>query len=177
MQVQLRVLDGRQKDLRIKLPATQFVIGRNPKCHLRPAAADVSRYHCAIACMAGRVMVRDLKSRHGTYVNDTRIAGTAHIKNGDVLRVGPLRFAFEFEPSTVQGDSALLPLLRQPDEQEARVLTPMADTAEVDMRKFDCGGTVAHEASEPEDTLLEPVSTLAGEYLRDYLNRHKRPPA
>lgn len=100
MEVKLVVLEGKAKGREIPLPSTQFIIGRATACHLRPHSAMVSKYHCAIGRSGGHVMVRDLKSRNGTFVNDEQINGAVRLKDGDTLAVGPLRFRI----SVKQGD-------------------------------------------------------------------------
>src|SRR5262249_35687408 len=94
MDVRLVVVEGVHKDRVIPLPLTVFVIGRGPQCHLRPHCTQVSNLHCAIARWAGKVLVRDLKSANGAYLNDQRIHGEVVAHDGDVLRVGRLVFAF-----------------------------------------------------------------------------------
>ncbi len=95
MDVKLIVLRGRAKDREIPLPASQFIIGRASRCHLRPHSELVSKVHCAIGRMAGnRVVVCDLKSRNKTFINGKPIAGSVRVSDGDVLTVGPLEFRF-----------------------------------------------------------------------------------
>jgi hypothetical protein len=43
------------------------------------------------------VIVRDLKSRNGTFVNDERVTDEAVLLSGDILRVGPLEFEMLIE--------------------------------------------------------------------------------
>src|SRR5262249_17218870 len=94
MDVRLVVLEGVQKGREIPLPLTLFVIGRGPRCHLRPHCTLVSNLHCAIAHWGGRVLVRGRKSANGTYLNGQGVAGKAVAQDGDVLRVGKLAFGF-----------------------------------------------------------------------------------
>ena len=44
--------------------------------------------------MSDRVSVEDLGSANGTYVNDERIREPTALKDGDLLRLGPLHFKF-----------------------------------------------------------------------------------
>jgi pSer/pThr/pTyr-binding forkhead associated (FHA) protein len=49
---------------------------------------DLSRKHCAIEIMAGtQVMIRDLGSTNGTYLNGKKIS-TQEVKNGDLIQIG-----------------------------------------------------------------------------------------
>lgn len=97
MEVRLIVLHGEYQGREIPLPETIFMIGRDEGCHLRPHCPRVSRKHCAIATWAGKVRIRDLQSRNGTYVNDQRVQGEMVVSDGDQLRVGSHLFAFQIK--------------------------------------------------------------------------------
>jgi pSer/pThr/pTyr-binding forkhead associated (FHA) protein len=103
MKLSLLVLTaGKQegKVLEIKLP--QFLVGRDPQCHLRPASPLISKRHCALIQKDGKVFVRDFGSTNGTFVNDEQVDGERELKDGDQLKIGPIHFAIrlEVEPST-----------------------------------------------------------------------------
>ncbi len=69
-----------------------FVIGRAAACNLRPASQAISLEHCVIEEYEGQVVVRDLGSTNGTFLNDDRLISDCPLREGDELRVGPLRF-------------------------------------------------------------------------------------
>lgn len=102
MEVRLVVLEGNSKGRTIPLPSTQFIIGRALDCHLRPHSSRVSKHHCAIGRSARNIVVRDLKSRNGTFINEERISSSARVNDGDVLTIGPL--SFEFSINLESGD-------------------------------------------------------------------------
>lgn len=97
MQVRLKVMQGSNLGKEVKIPAPKCIIGREEGCHLRPQTDAVSRRHCVIITTENEVVVRDLNSRNGTYVNDERVAEEAVLLHGDVLRVGPLQFEMIIE--------------------------------------------------------------------------------
>jgi pSer/pThr/pTyr-binding forkhead associated (FHA) protein len=97
MEVRLVILHGEHQGREIPLPETMFLIGRDDQCHLRPHCPRVSRRHCAIATWAGKVRVRDLHSRNGTFLNGQRIAGEVAVEDGDQLRVGTQVFAVQIK--------------------------------------------------------------------------------
>jgi hypothetical protein len=74
-------------------------IGRDPGNDLVLADSHVSRAHARIvACSAGRE-VRDLDSRHGTYVNGARIAAQT-LQDGDQLQIGQVELTYRIaDPS------------------------------------------------------------------------------
>lgn len=86
------------KVLEIKL--SQFVVGRDPQCHLRPASAMISKRHCAVIQREGKAFVRDFDSTNGTFVNNEQVKGEAELHNGDQLKVGPLMFTVMLEAGT-----------------------------------------------------------------------------
>jgi len=92
MQVRLKVLQGSKTGKEIKLPTPQCLVGRSEECHLRPQTDAISRRHCLIMTTENEVVVRDLKSRNGTFVNGEKVAEEAVLLSGDQLRIGPLSF-------------------------------------------------------------------------------------
>jgi len=86
------------KVLEIKL--SQFLIGRDPQCHLRPASPMISKRHCALIQREGKVFLRDFDSTNGTFVNNAQIKGEVELHNGDQLKMGPLLFKVVIEAST-----------------------------------------------------------------------------
>ncbi len=92
MVVKLRVMHGPSAGKEIRIPDNQFIIGRGDDCHLRPKSDAISRQHCIIIVSESQVLVRDLKSKNGTYVNGDRIEGDRIVKVGDHVKVGPLEF-------------------------------------------------------------------------------------
>ncbi len=72
------------------------VVGRRPDCTLRIPTGDVSRQHCEIAIGDDEVIVRDLGSSNGTYVNGKRVA-ESKLSAGDRLEVGPVVFVVQID--------------------------------------------------------------------------------
>ena len=97
MQVRLKVMQGSSAGKEVKIPTPQCVIGREEGCHLRPHSDAISRRHCMIVTTENEVIVRDLKSRNGTFVNDEQVTEEAVLLTGDILRVGPLEFEMIIE--------------------------------------------------------------------------------
>jgi pSer/pThr/pTyr-binding forkhead associated (FHA) protein len=98
MKLSLVVLTpGKTEGKVIPITLTQFVIGRDPQCHLRPASAVISKRHCALLVREGKVFVRDFESTNGTFVNDRQIKGEIELNHEDRLKVGPLVFSVRVE--------------------------------------------------------------------------------
>ena len=99
MKVKLKVLGGSHDGKEIGIGTEKFLIGRSESCQLRPKSESVSRKHCILVLRENRLLIQDLKSRNGTYVNDKRLpADKAKVlKGGDELRIGKLRFEVVIE--------------------------------------------------------------------------------
>lgn len=77
---------------------TEIIVGRARNCDLTvPNTAmfrDVSLHHCLLRIDPPRIWVRDLESRHGTFVDDLKISsmvGQFRIYDEDVVQLGPVR--------------------------------------------------------------------------------------
>ena len=66
---------------------TKLVAGRTPQCEIHLNDHSVSRRHCVLEARAGELVVTDLGSANGTFINERQIQqGVARV--GDVVRVG-----------------------------------------------------------------------------------------
>jgi pSer/pThr/pTyr-binding forkhead associated (FHA) protein len=92
MQVNLKVIGGKNDGRVIRIAVPEFVIGRGEQAHLRPSSELISRMHCSIKIAEGQVTVEDMGSRNGTFINEKQLTGPYVAKVGDVLRVGRLQF-------------------------------------------------------------------------------------
>lgn len=93
MKLGLKVLSaGSQEGKVLPITLSQFLIGRDAQCQLRPSSPAISNRHCAIIVRDGQVFVRDFDSTNGTFVNEEQLQGEVKVKHGDKLRAGPLEF-------------------------------------------------------------------------------------
>ena len=63
-------------------------LGRSPKNDLQLDHPTVSGLHCEIVVSADGIVVRDLGSTNGTYVNGQRITAPTIITLDDTVRIG-----------------------------------------------------------------------------------------
>jgi PAS domain S-box-containing protein len=87
-------LSGRQKGLRIACDRDRMVMGRDPACDLVLDDAGSSRQHCELVKRGEAVLLRDLKSTNGTYLND-RKTEEATLADGDKISVGETSLLFQ----------------------------------------------------------------------------------
>ena len=177
MHASLMVLVGKQKGREIPLPEALFVIGRDPLCHLRPHSSLVSRRHCAIARWGGRVLVRDLKSANGTFLNKKKLAQQVEVKEGDVLDVGDLSFSFhivrnEDEPVQPLNEAAVQWLFE--DKGDSAVLDPGMSTQMLDMSflndALDKDKDGKDDPAKKKKKVEGSGNLSAGKYMKDYLD-------
>jgi hypothetical protein len=74
------------------LPGSIKTVGRAPRADFVVDAPLVSRLHCRLTLQDNGVLVEDLDSTNGTFVNGSRVR-KGLLASGDVLRVGRMEFA------------------------------------------------------------------------------------
>ncbi len=89
----------------VPLNRERTLIGRLDDCHIRIPIADVSRKHCELVVSDGSIVIRDLGSSNGTYVNQERVSDMP-LSAGDLVSVGGLVFvvAVNGEPSDINAE-------------------------------------------------------------------------
>lgn len=110
--------EGERRDFPIT--GEKVVLGRRPDCGIRVPVADVSRQHCEIAVTKAGLMVKDLGSSNGTYVNGKRIA-ESKLAPGDKLAIGPIIFMVQvngFPAKITPFDLRPAPVVDADDEEE-----------------------------------------------------------
>jgi pSer/pThr/pTyr-binding forkhead associated (FHA) protein len=86
--------DGRVCKLELETTSA----GRGSQNHLCIQDPSVSAKHCEILVHDSEVIVRDLKSSNGTFINAVRIDGQAQLKHGQTLRIGNVNARLELAP-------------------------------------------------------------------------------
>ncbi|MBN9521654.1 FHA domain-containing protein [bacterium] len=121
MKVSLVVASGVHQGKAIPIVGSQFLIGRDPVCQLRPASQAVSKQHCAVLVRDGKVYVRDMGSTNGTILNEATLKDEEReVKPNDSLKVGPLDFTVRIEATVPKEDGTPLP------EQNAETAAALA---------------------------------------------------
>ncbi len=69
-------------------PNKQVVIGRSSDLDMVLVEDMVSRKHAKITCQDGKVLIEDLGSTNGTFVNGEKILRAARLKEGDRILIG-----------------------------------------------------------------------------------------
>jgi diguanylate cyclase (GGDEF)-like protein len=70
------------------------VIGRSPGVQIIINEASVSRQHARLVLIGDNVVVEDMGSSNGTFVNDVKTDGQGPLKDGDIIRLGTVLLKF-----------------------------------------------------------------------------------
>ena len=77
-----------------------FVIGRRPGVSLTLPSARVSGRHAEILVIGENLLIRDLGSTNGTYVNRRRVTRPTPVGEGDHIELADMEFRLEYRPRT-----------------------------------------------------------------------------
>ena len=76
---------------------TSLNIGRAENNDIVIASPIVSAEHAIVSFVKGKYIITDLDSTNGTFLNDKKISGSAIVKPGDEISIGPARFVAQGE--------------------------------------------------------------------------------
>jgi pSer/pThr/pTyr-binding forkhead associated (FHA) protein len=76
----------------IQIDHYPFVLGRGAKNDHVLRFAFISRQHCQFILRHDQVLIQDLESYNGTFLNGRRIGRPVAIRPGDEVGLGPLSF-------------------------------------------------------------------------------------
>jgi pSer/pThr/pTyr-binding forkhead associated (FHA) protein len=163
MRVKLRVMKGAQAGREVAVASPEFLIGRGEECHLRPRSDAISRKHCAILVTDKQVIVHDLGSKNGSYLNGQRVDGKQAVQTGDQFQVGPLEFEIVIEHAL---GGAKRPAARDVKEVAAR--TAASSNEDLDIARWleeedDTDTSRAVATPETRQFLIDDTSNLAME--------------
>lgn len=100
----LMVILGNEPGRTFPVAKGEFKVGRESSCEFMLNDPSVSRVHaCLCRTESGDVLIEDLESRNGTFINDKRINQKTLIGHGDILRVGNVLLKF-FEFGTLEAE-------------------------------------------------------------------------
>jgi hypothetical protein len=91
----LRLSDGMDGEKVFIVGAAGLKIGRTPPADAVISHPSVSRQHCMIGLANDELLVTDLSSTNGTYIDEERIERAAVLPVGSVLRVGQVSLIHE----------------------------------------------------------------------------------
>jgi len=100
--VKLIVTAGPGQGQTIEIHRPVAVVGLRRGCKIQLKHPEVSGVHCAVVNTGHRVFLRDLLSRHGTFLNE-RQAEHELLDDGDLIRVAAWEFRVSIETASSDG--------------------------------------------------------------------------
>lgn len=79
---------------RYMLDEQRMIIGRSPEAQIVINEQCVSRQHAQCLRVNEKVVLEDLGSSNGTYLNDERLSTKETLKDGDIIRLGTIVFKY-----------------------------------------------------------------------------------
>lgn len=110
----LKVLTGKHRGKQLMLPRHEVLLGKGDHCEIRRQHCGWSDEHCALRPSVKGILVRDLGSKTGTWVNGVPIKKETLLPPGGTLRVGNLWFRLVCAKSS--GNRADSPIVVRCDE-------------------------------------------------------------
>src|ERR1700733_12159283 len=78
-----------------ELKVDKTTVGRVEDNTFQVAHASVSSHHCEVLLRGNDVVIKDLNSTNGTFINNNQVTGEAVLKPGQVLRLGQVEIRLE----------------------------------------------------------------------------------
>lgn len=135
--------NGSQKSF--AMPEGNNVIGRRHDCDFCLPLQSVSRRHCQFNLNNSTLILRDMGSKNGTYVNGEKIE-ECQLKPGDYVQIPPVTFLIQIDgkpakispptpaeekPPSIKSKPA--PKEEKPKQQEAEELPDLGDDSFADL--------------------------------------------
>src|SRR5260221_7797961 len=108
----------------VELGNGSLLIGRLPECDVLLQDTLVSRMHARISVQNTSVVVEDLHSTNGVYVNGRRVSHSAMLREGDRILIGTTEISlFESQDASLQR----LRIARRASSVPAERITPVVN--------------------------------------------------
>jgi hypothetical protein len=98
MRVFLHKVIGRDCDDFVEVASWPFRVGRAFDCELSVRCSMVSRHHCEFHVRGDRVLLTDLGSRNGTFIDGERVEDTCEVMDGAKVSMGLVLYRVEIVP-------------------------------------------------------------------------------
>ncbi len=162
-----------------------LLVGREVECSLPIDSGQVSRYHAKITIENGQVIVEDLRSTNGTYVNGRRLAQPQAIVLGDEIRFHDraFRLVSSREESGNAAETQLQMEVYAPSTFTPPKSVPAAvSSTEPDLLKSESLKSKSFVPTEPTEekkpsAIWHKVQALQKSKMQDTFDTEKTPPA
>ncbi len=114
----------------MELGSGSLLIGRLPECDVLLSDTLVSRMHARISVQGDSVVVEDLHSTNGVYVNGQRVGHSTVLCEGDRILIGTIEFSlFESRDSSLMRVRAARAVSSSPGERIPPLVNPSQKAA------------------------------------------------
>jgi pSer/pThr/pTyr-binding forkhead associated (FHA) protein len=153
MEVKLVVFKSTGQRKVINVTESTTVVGRGEECDVHVPVGSVSRRHSELTVKGKDLLIKDLASSNGTYVNGARVT-QAKLKAGDRVAIGPIIFTVQIDgqPTEIRPVKARTPQLPEAAEQ-ARKDDELIDLATASENDDDAMAALANAAKDDSDIL------------------------
>lgn len=117
----------------IELKRSVLLVGRHPECDVRLRPGSVSRRHCCLAQVNEILMVRDLGSRHGVWVNGLRVEERVLVV-GDQVLIGSVILTVEAADAEVD-ETPVPPGFVEPGKRNEGSVPSVMESGEIALQK------------------------------------------
>jgi hypothetical protein len=95
-QMVLTDINSPTKSFRVPLNNSVTIGRKRDLCNLvLDYDTSVSGRHCEVSSRGGKFYVKDLQSKNGTYINNSKVLSETEIFSGNILKIGRLEMKFE----------------------------------------------------------------------------------
>jgi protein phosphatase len=168
----LMSLDDQGKKINCPLDKTYFTIGREKKCNIFISDdITVSRHHCTLRVESDQVILEDMGSRNGTYLNGKKVTGSIALPVPSWFIVGQTRLAI-----VPAQNNNIDPLLESAYTKENNILIPPTSFFEERIEAFvvvDIVGST--KIVKKGDIYLAKIVTALGRMLDRALKHEQEP--
>lgn len=128
---------------------------------------SVSRFHAVVSGSTSGVVLSDLSSLNGTFLNGRRISAPVDVVSGDILAIGPVKITIELSRGVAQPRERRLP---EVDDPNSSTHAQKMSTTQVTVLVADiCRFTALSQALAPQDiaSMLNTWFSLVAKTVHD----------
>lgn len=134
---------------RFEIDKPEILIGKHADCDIVLANPKVSRRHARLRERSGALLVEDLQSTNGTFLNERLVSGEEPVGPGDVIRIADCTLRVERAAGSSEGPAVTAPEPVRARPAEPRSMPPTAPS------KVSTGAIPADTSGEPAEELEE----------------------
>jgi len=159
LNAKLVVVGGEVKtaEIKLRLPST---IGRGRGTTIMLPHPLVSRQHCELFEAGGKLMVRDMGSLNGTFVNNQRVTESV-IMPGELLTIGAVTFRAAYEIDESVATAGVLPKGASPSDTNIAAQGPLETALDPEQLLPPGAEDFVDDLASVEIEEVDPVETRA----------------